>query len=577
MSDKTNYELAAARANEIDARIIATLQSGKSFRVEAGAGSGKTYSLHRVIQWIDKNKAKDFAKKNRQVACITYTNAAVDVIKGRITNGSSIIPSTIHNFAWDNMQNFQSTLLIGIGELELLPPDSDISEVRKVVYDLGVRYIQNRDLHLFHNDVIKLFSWLLDKPKFRMLLADRYPIILIDEYQDSFSVIMDKFVKYFIEAEHGPQFGLFGDTWQTIYATNGACGLIESDKLVEIKKESNFRSQKVIIDVLNRIRPELPQISALNENDGSVTVITTNDYLGPRDTSRYYKGELPANLLTQYISSVESKLKSNGWDRDNKILMITHKMLAKQQRYMSFLDALGDRFRDQDDRHFLFFRDMLEPLFDALEKKDVKAMYEVLGTMRQPIETKRQKKQWKELANTLRVARQGSIYDVLSVTVNSRLIPVSAEIENYIEAYKSGDNPDYAQTTLKQFYEIKYEEVISAINFFKPDALYSTEHGVKGEEYDNVLFVMGRGWNLYKFEDILYKDEKKLYGKELEAYIRNRNLFYVCCSRPRKRLAILITVEINAQFNAYLQRIFGKENVISYSEFINSTDQDSPL
>ena len=67
MSDKTNYELAAARANEIDARIIATLQSGKSFRVEAGAGSGKTYSLHRVIQWIDKNKAKDFAKKNRQV------------------------------------------------------------------------------------------------------------------------------------------------------------------------------------------------------------------------------------------------------------------------------------------------------------------------------------------------------------------------------------------------------------------------------------------------------------------------------------------------------------------------------
>lgn len=101
--------------------------------------------------------------------------------------------------------------------------------------------------------------------------------------------------------------------------------------------------------------------------------------------------------------------------------------------------------------------------------------------------------------------------------------------------------------------------------------MYSTDHGVKGEEYDNVLFVMGRGWNIYKFEDFLYKDVKSLQDKELAAYIRNRNLFYVCCSRPRKRLAILITVEIGPQFEAYLQDIFGTENVIPYGKFINCT------
>ena len=94
------------------------------------------------------------------------------------------------------------------------------------------------------------------------------------------------------------------------------------------------------------------------------------------------------------------------------------------------------------------------------------------------------------------------------------------------------------------------------------------DHGVKGEEYDNVLFVMGRGWNLYKFEDTLYKDENTLHGKELEAYTRNRNLFYVCCSRPRKRLAILITVEINTQFEEYLQNIFGADNIVPYNEFM---------
>ena len=52
----TNREIAEARANEIDQKIIETVQSGKSFRVEAGAGAGKTFSLERVIEWLDKEK-----------------------------------------------------------------------------------------------------------------------------------------------------------------------------------------------------------------------------------------------------------------------------------------------------------------------------------------------------------------------------------------------------------------------------------------------------------------------------------------------------------------------------------------
>ena len=36
-----------------------------------------------------------------------------------------------------------------------------------------------------------------------------------------------------------------------------------------------------------------------------------------------------------------------------------------------------------------------------------------------------------------------------------------------------------------------------------PDSHYSTDHGVKGEEYDNILFVIGKGWNLYNFDKYL--------------------------------------------------------------------------
>ena len=76
-----NYELAKAEADKVDKQIIEALREGHSFRVEAGAGSGKTYSLNRVIEWIQENMWSKYSRKKQNVACITYTNAAVDYRK----------------------------------------------------------------------------------------------------------------------------------------------------------------------------------------------------------------------------------------------------------------------------------------------------------------------------------------------------------------------------------------------------------------------------------------------------------------------------------------------------------------
>ena len=113
MSDynKTNYQIAKEEADRIDALIIDTLQQGRSFRVEAGAGSGKTYSLNKVIEWIQANKWHEYNKKKQSVVCITYTNAAVDVIAARLTKDTFILPSTIHSFAWSVIKQYQSTLI----------------------------------------------------------------------------------------------------------------------------------------------------------------------------------------------------------------------------------------------------------------------------------------------------------------------------------------------------------------------------------------------------------------------------------------------------------------------------------
>ena len=572
VTERTNYQIAKEEADKIDAQIIDILQQGKNFRVEAGAGSGKTYSLNKVIEWIQDNKWNEYRRKNQNVVCITYTNAAVDVIAERLANDSFILPSTIHSFAWNAIKQYQSFLLKIIEENENLhPKEGDFSAITQVQYNLGHRYQENGIMYLFHDDVITLFSTLLDNIKFRRIFSDRFPLILIDEYQDSFRPIMDKFIEYFIDKGIGPQFGFFGDAWQTIYQSNKACGLIEHENIIEIKKVSNFRSASKIVGLLNDIRPELPQLSAIDDFEGEVLVITCDDYVGERRTDRNFNGDLPADVLKNRLMNLTEHIKKNHIsDKESlKILMITHKVLASQQGYEKLLDILDNGLRDKEDIFLQFFMEMVEPIFKALETSDMQLLFDTLKVKRYPITKKYEKVKWKTLQEQLRNVRAKKTIDLLKVVIESELIPVSQNILAYYDMYFSAPDVCYSNTTIKDFLDLEYEQFLSAINFLHPEAEFSTEHGVKGEEYDNVVFVISKGWNQYQFETYAPMI-KNGYAPDKEAsYVRNRNLFYVCCSRPKKRLIFFVSVRVDDIFRDFLRGLVGVDNILTYNQYIS--------
>lgn len=571
-NERTNYQRAKEEADKIDAQIISVLQQGKNFRVEAGAGSGKTYSLNRVIEWIQDNKWNEYRRKNQNVVCITYTNAAVDVIAERLSSDSFILPSTIHSFAWNAIKQYQSFLLKIIGKNENLQPrEGDFSKIEQVQYTLGHRYQENGVLYLFHEDVITLFSVLLDNAKFRRMFTDRFPLILIDEYQDSFKPIMDKFIEYFIAEEAGPQFGFFGDAWQTIYQSNKACGLIEHENIVEIKKVSNFRSAKRIVDLLNDIRPELPQVSAIDDFAGEVVVVTCDDYKGERRTDRNFKGDLPAEELKERLTNLKEHIKGKHVpDKESlKVLMITHKVLASQQGYEKLLDIIDNGLRDKEDIFLIFFMEMIEPIYKSLEETDMQLLFDTLKLKRYPIQTKADKEKWKVFYEQLTQVRKQKTVDVLKVVIESGLIAVPPNISAYYDMYFTVPDLCYCNTTIKEFLDLEYGQFLAAINFLYPAADFSTEHGVKGEEYDNVIFVISKGWNQYQFETYVPMI-KNGYPQDKEAsYVRNRNLFYVCCSRPKKRLIFFVSVKLDDTFHDFLSGLVGDENIMTYEKYIS--------
>lgn len=110
------------------------------------------------------------------MVCITYTNAAVDVIAERLAKDSFILPSTIHSFAWNAIKQYQSVLIDAVTtNPDFLPDEGDFNKVTEVAYTLGHRYKENGIQYLYHDDVLKLFCLLLDNAKFRRVFADKYP------------------------------------------------------------------------------------------------------------------------------------------------------------------------------------------------------------------------------------------------------------------------------------------------------------------------------------------------------------------------------------------------------------------
>lgn len=570
-----NYNIAKAEADKVDEQIISALKAGRSFRVEAGAGSGKTYSLNRVIEWIQANKWNDYRRKKQNVICITYTNAAVDVISQRLSQDSFILPSTIHSFAWNAIKQYQGTLISIIeNDASLATTETDFSKVLEIRYTLGHRYVSQGVHYLHHNDVLNLFCTLLDNAKFRHVFSDNYPLILIDEYQDSYKPIITRFINFFIAEGVGPQFGFFGDAWQTIYQTNNACGAIEHSNLQEIKKGSNFRSAPRIVKLLNDIRPDLPQQSAIDNFEGEVVVVTCDDFSGERRTERTFKDDLPAEELKSRLFHLSEHIKKNvSKDENIKILMITHKVLATQQGYERLLAIIDNGLRDKQDPFLLFFMNTVEPIYEALSTSNMQLLFDTLGIRRYPITKKAEKMKWKEFESQLKKARNGRAIDVINTIVETKLVPIPPLVEGYYHLYFDAPDTIYRlDATIQDVLDLDYSQFKAAIEFLYPESEFSTEHGVKGEEYDNVVFVISKGWNQYQFETYAPMITGKIpipVGKEA-SYERNRNLFYVCCSRPKKRLFLFVSIPLNPTFKDFLIDIVGIENIYTFNEYLGN-------
>jgi DNA helicase-2/ATP-dependent DNA helicase PcrA len=563
--------------------IYKCLDAGMSFLLEAGAGSGKTHSLVMALRYLIKNRGAQLARRNQKIACITFTNVASDEIRSRTDKHPTVFSSTIHAFCWSLIKDFQRCMQDELPNLqnwkERLDEGGGIAG-REITYELGYPSAKRdeKEISLHHDDILALTVKLMGMPKFRRLLVSRYPVVFIDEYQDTDKGFVQALREHFLGKNESPLIGFFGDHWQCIYGEDG-CGKIDDSSLTTIEQKANFRSARPIVEVLNALRPELPQAFRDPESEGQAIAFHTNGWAGKRRSGAggHWTDDLPAEVAHAYLHALKTKLEQDGWNftRSNtKILMLTHGVLATEQGYSGIAKIFSGRpnaYTKKEDKLIKFLLETVEPVCAAYDGKRFGEMFLALGSAAPAIRSHADKAKWaNDMSALLDLRAKGTIGDVIDhmkATKRPRL-PDAIEKNELELAQWSASGEGEQSSSIKRLSglrKIPYSEVVALAKFVNDHTPFSTKHGVKGAEFENVIAVAGRGWNHYDFNKLLeWLEDPASVPADRTTYDRNRNLFYVACSRPKKRLAVLFTQKLSDAALTRLGKLFGQESVQAF-------------
>ena len=315
---------------------------------------------------------------------------------------------------------------------------------------------------------------------------------------------------------------------QKIY--NQGIGKIESDKLKTITKKENFRCSKKVIELLSKIRPSLIQIPSGKNLEGKITFISCHE----NNNENF-------NKAISYLRDKES------WDieKKTKILFLTHKGIANKLGYENLFSAYDkisfgrDRLLNREELFSNFFLLKLENLIRLYEQKNYRNFITQLGIEGFKIQKHEDKEKIQKLiASLIELRINSSVKEVWDFVLANSLLIKSLRMDEFLISI-SKEELDENEKTNKDFYDalmaVKYQEYISVNEYIEDFTPFSTKHGVKGAEFDNVLVVIDdSAWNMYKFNDVFANNVKNA-----DRHSRTLNLLYVCCSRAKDKLTLL--------------------------------------
>lgn len=584
--------------NNIDSQVDETLEKcilatpRKSFFLFAGAGSGKTYSLVLLLKKIRDKIGQDLMLRGKNVAVITYTNAATDEIINRLDYSPVFHISTIHSFVWDVIKYYQNDIkqlycqylrddirIIGekldsarnkttktyrtnFEKMNYLKDRLERAEtIEKFVYNPNGSNPEYNALN--HADVIKISAqMIMNSLMLQRIIAQRYPIFLIDESQDTKKELVDAF--FSIQKNFGETFtlGLLGDQKQRIY-TDGKKDMvsiipIEWEKPV---KKMNYRSAKRIVKLANAIGEDIDfhaeQVSREDAIEGFARLFIVQQGNGIN------KDEVEQTVMKKMCELT----KDAKWVEANtnvKILTLEHMMAARRLGFEQFFGPLSKvtkyqmTFLQGTVSELEFFTKEILPIADSI-KEDGRIALEILKSNSPLLSKKNIEKSYelylrcREETGTVakKVNDDHSIREVVKAVRDSQLLTIPEVIRQACELTPDEINDEMEEDLQAwvKVMDLSISMVRKYDDYVNQHTRFDTHQGVKGLEFERVMVIIddseAKGFmfsydKLFGVKELTETDIKHIEAGEESSIDRTLRLFYVTCTRAKESLAIIM-------------------------------------
>ena len=564
----------------------------KSFFLFAGAGSGKTYSLVLLLKKIHESIGKEILLQGKNVGVITYTNAATNEIINRLDYSPVFHISTIHSFVWEIIKYFQGdirklychyleeeiqdinaklenaknkntkTYFSNEEKLNFLRKRIEKTEkIEKFIYNPNG---SNQEYNaLSHADVIKISAQMItDNLMLQRIIAQRYPILLIDESQDTKKELVDAFFKV---QENFPDIftlGFLGDQKQRIY-TDGKDNMISiiPDNWEKPVKKMNYRCSKRIIHLANAIGKDIDinaeQSPREDADDGLVRLFIVQQRVGIN------KDEVERSIMT----IMGDKTKDDKWvglDADIKILTLEHMMAARRLGFDAFFALFHNvkkyqmSFLQGTVSEIEFFTKVVLPIAESM-KGNGRVALEILKEHSPLLSNQNKVKPYEAYLKCREKARElesmvrenKTIREIVKLIYDSQLIclPNVVERANNLHSVDVKESDDEELIAWVNAMDLPIEIIRKYDDYVNHRTRFDTHQGVKGLEFDRVLVIIddseAKGFmfsydKLFGVKDLTETDINNISEGKDTSINRTKRLFYVTCTRAKKSLAVLM-------------------------------------
>jgi DNA helicase-2/ATP-dependent DNA helicase PcrA len=591
-----NYSGIQKNDDEVNNEIFnyLNLQDPKSFFMLSGAGSGKTRTLVEVLGMIKDKYKSELNYSGKKIAVITYTNSACNEIISRLKHDDLFLVSTIHSFAWNSIFSFQVDIKKYVinelnEEIEKLKEKqlsssnsaskaylerelklvnkmtklSSIENIHKFIYSPDGDNNSRNSLN--HAQVLKIFAAFLKKSLFQSIVIQRFPLILIDECQDTNKHIINALIDLVDKQSNKVSIGLFGDAMQRIYSDGESDLKLKINHWIRPKKVMNYRCPKRITKILNKLRENvdgLEQIPKEKSAEGIVRVFLSSNRHNYLNDEKF--------VINQMIEAT----KDTNWRTNYQSLILEHHMAATRLGFNDMYKLFHNNkkfknlLQDGSITEIDFFRKKVFPIIEASINGDDLELAKLC---------KRYFRQFNDKKNELTFDKIKYVYDTVKLLVkewtkqskttaidlikiiwerDAFILPSNIEIimeimnnnKSQSNEKKDGDiNEDIE--VLEKVFRLEINQIFNYVQYIEGEAGYSTHQGVKGLEFPRVLISIndneakGFMFSYEKLFGIKPKSDTDLRneadGKET-TIDRTKRLFYVGCSRAEKSLAIVL-------------------------------------